>query len=454
MKNLNLTKELSNFIVKSRIEDFPEEVIEHSKRCFLDWIGVTLGGMNHPSVKILADLIQEIGGKKQASIIGYGIKTNIFNAALVNGTMSHILDYDDAHLDSRSHPSAPLIPALLSIAEYKKLSGADLITSFILGFDVSIRIGLALGKTYYDLGWHATPILGRFGSAAGVGKLLGLNVKGLANALGLAATQAGGIRRVFGTMGKPFHAGKAALDGMLSAMLAQRGFTAPEDVLDEQSGFPQLFSAHYDSDQITNELGKSYQVLTVSFKPHAACLAAHPVIDGLISIKDQHHLTPELIDEINLEVAPMCLTVTDNADPKNGLEGKFSVYFCAALAIVEGQARHSQFTDRMVHNPRIRGLMGKIKVVSNQSLKEAEANAVVRLKNGAQHTKQVSAPKGDPRNPLSFGEIVEKFKDLSKNVLPEHSIQRIIGMIQDLEKVKNILGLLRLCSVEKVHKSC
>lgn len=178
-------------------------------------------------MNILIELVEEMGGRKQASILGHGIKTNVLNAALVNGTMSHVLDYDDAHSGTRSHPSAPLIPALLSVCEYKGGSGDELVTAFITGFEVSTRIGLALGNAYYDSGWHATSILGRFGAAAGVGKLLNLDAKQLANAFALAGTQAGGLRRVFGTMGKPFHAGKAAMDGMLSALLSQ-GFYSPE----------------------------------------------------------------------------------------------------------------------------------------------------------------------------------------------------------------------------------
>ena len=267
---MNLTEKLSRFVVQFRIEDIPEEVIEASKKCFLDWVGVAIGGMKDHSVKIVVNLLKEMGGKKQASVLGYGFKTTLLNAALINGMMSHVLDYDDAHSGSRSHPSSPLIPALLSISEYRKLTGRDLVTAFVLGFEVGTRIGLALGKTYYERGWHATSILGRFGSAVGVGKLLRLNPKQLACAMGLAATQTGGLRRVFGTMGKPFHAGKASMDGMLSALLASRGFHAPEDILDGKSNFLEMFSEGYDPNPITQGLGKDYEVLKDSFKPYAA----------------------------------------------------------------------------------------------------------------------------------------------------------------------------------------
>lgn len=447
---MNLTETLSKFVVQSQMEDIPEEVIETSKKCFLDWIGVAIGGMKDPSAEMLVDLIKEMGGRKQASILGYGMKTSIINAALINGIMSHVLDYDDAHSESRSHPSSPLIPALLSMAEYKKMSGRDLITAFVLGFEVGTRIGLGLGKTYYEMGWHATSILGRFGSAVGVGKLLRLTEKQLTCAIGLAATQAGGMRRVFGTMTKPFHAGKASMDGMLSALLASRGFSAPVDILDGQSNFLEILSGGYDPNRITRGLGREYEVLKDSFKPYAACLLIHPAIDGLIWIKEQEGFELDLVDQIDLEVSPLCMTVTDKPDPKNGLEGKFSIYFCTALALLEGKIQEGQFTQVKIDDRRIRDFMKKIKAFGKGSLKETEANVVIKLKNGAQLSRRVFAPKGDPENPMSFDDISCKFRSLAQNLLSEHQMKQIIHIVQNLEKIKDPSTLLKLCRVKKI----
>jgi len=448
MKNENVTKELSEFIVNTRFEDFSKEAVDFSKRCFLDWIGVTIGGMKDPSVAILVDLMAETGGEKQASVIGHGMGTSVLNAALVNGTMSHNLDYDDAHMSTRSHPSAPLIAALLPISENRKSRGSDLITAFILGCDVGIRIGLALGKAYYDHGWHATPILGRFGAAAGVGKLLGLDAEKINHTFGLAASQAGGIRKAFGTMTKPFHAGKAAMDGMLSAMLAGRGFTATLDILDANSGFLRMLSPQCDPDQILNGLGKQYHLFDISFKPYAACLAIHPPLVGLISIGREHRIDPETIDHIDLEVAPICLLLGDKAEPKTGREGKFSVYYCAALAMTEGQAGESLFNSDLVNARHIRRLIKRTKAKENKSFKESEAVVAVVLKDGNRFTKHVTSPKGDPGNPLSFDEIVEKFSDLTRGLLPGRHIEQIVSMVLDLDRQENILALLKMCSVD------
>jgi 2-methylcitrate dehydratase PrpD len=447
---MNLTETLSKFVVQSQMEDFPEEVIETSKKCFLDWIGVAIGGMKDPSAEILVDLIKEMGGRKQATVLGYGIKSNILNAALINGIMSHVLDYDDAHSESRSHPSSPLIPALLSMAEYKKMRGKDLITAFVLGFEVGTRIGLALGKTYYELGWHATSVLGRFGSAVGVGKLLRLNPKQMACAMGLAATQAGGLRRVFGTMGKPFHAGKASMDGMLSALLASRGFSAPEDVLEGKSNFLEIFSGGYDPNRITQGLGREYQVLRDSFKPYAACLLIHPAIDGLIWMREQGAFELDSVEQIDLEVSPLCMTVTDNPDPKNGLEGKFSIYFCAALSLAEGKVQESQFTREKTKDHRIRDFMRKTKALGVDSLEETEAHVVIKLKNGAQLDRRVLTPKGDPENPMSFDEISYKFRSLAQDLLSDRQMDQIIHVVHNLEKIEDTSTLLKLCRVKKI----
>jgi len=449
-EKLTLTEKLSNFIIQTRFEDFPEEVIETGKTCFLDWIGVALGGMKDPSIKILVDHVQETGGKKQASILGYGRKVDILNAALINGTMSHVLDYDDAHSESRSHCSAPLLPALLSISEYKKLKGADFMTAYIVGFEVSTRMGLALGRRYYEEGWHATPIVGRFGSAAGVGKLLKLNPGQLACAIGLAATQAGGLRSVFGTMGKPFHVGKAAMDGMLSALLALRGFQVPEEMLEGNSNFLEIFNGRDEVHRATQGLGREYQILKNSLKPYAACLLIHPAIDGLICLKEKYHIESDSVQQVDLEVSPLCLTVTNRANPSNGLEGKFSLPFCAALALVEGQVHERQFTQKKIYDHRIRGVVEKIKVSSRDVTGETEAEVTLQLKNGAHYHQKIFTPKGDPRNPMSFDEVVEKVRDLSRDVLPGDRLDTLIRLVRGLEGVKDISELLKSCCVKKI----
>jgi len=440
-----VTEAISKFIVETSFDHLPPQVLAMAKRSLLDWIAVTLGAATEPAAKILIDFIEEIDGKKQASILGHGLKTTMLNAALVNGATSHILDYDDAHSVTRNHTSAPLVPALLAVAEHKGLNGRDLLAAYIVGFDVSTRIGLALGKRYYEDGWHATSILGRFGAAAAVSRLLGLSTLQVMNALGLAATQAAGIRSVFGTMGKPFHAGKAAMDGMMSAMLAGRDFTGPIGILDDDSEFVRIFSAEYDSGKIGKDLGKEYYILTNTFKMHAACLLLHPGIDGLLALKKEYGLNPEDIESIELEVAPLCLSVTDNPTIVNATEGKFSLYFCAAQALVGGKVGSGDFTDAAVNDPAIRELMQKVRVKTNSSMKETETNVVVQSSSWKRYTEHVAAFRGDPDNPLSYKDIEEKFRGLNAGFFTEERMQAIVTCIRNFDKLANISGFTDLC---------
>ena len=446
---MTYTEELSRFIKGARIEDFPSDVIEVAHKCVLDWIGVTLGAVGDPAVALLKDTMLEMGGNEQASVLGYGSRVTMANAALVNGMMAHTLDYDDAHSGVRTHPSAPLVPAILAVGEYIGCSGRDLVEAFVVGCEVTLRVGYALGRNYYEKGWHATSILGRFGAAAGASRLFGLTADQVSMALGLAATQAGGLRDAFGTMTKPFHSGKAAMDGLLSALLARRGFTAPVNILDPGSGFARLFSPDYEPDRLLRGLGTDFETLGVNFKPYAACLLVHPVIDGLIMLRDQNGLDPGAIDEINLSIAPLNLQVTDNPVPIDGLHAKFSLQMAAALALTYGQATEGLFTDEMVHDPRITALMGKVKAVADDALSETEAIINLVLQDGQEYSIHIEAPKGDPRNPLTFEDIAEKARDLTATVISDRVFDEVMDLTDHLEELDTIVTLVHLCCPDR-----
>jgi len=236
---------LLDFCEKLSYEDIPEDVVAQSKRCLLDWVGVTLGGMAHPAIKILKDAAVEFGGNPHATILGTSIRTSMYQAAFVNGTASHVLDFDDTHLGALMHPSVTVIPAALSFGESRRVNGREFLSAYLAGFEVETRISMAMGASHYDAGWHATASMGRFGAAAAVARLAGLRREQAAMALGLAGTQASGLRKVFGTMSKPFHAGKAAADGLLSAILAGKGFTCSSDILTGDKGLGRIFSGAF-----------------------------------------------------------------------------------------------------------------------------------------------------------------------------------------------------------------
>jgi 2-methylcitrate dehydratase PrpD len=268
---MKLTKKLAEFVQDTNYKDIPSEVIEKGKHCILDCLGSALGGIDDDASKIIIEYIKEFGGKEQATVIGTDIKTDVALAALANGVISHALDFDDYHDETVIHGTAACLPAILSIAENKKLSGEDILTALILGIDVSIRLGLGLGSYHYEVGWHSTSTAGRFGATAGVAKLLKLDTDKIINAFGICGTQASGVRQVFGTMCKPFNAGKACMDGVMSALLAERGFTSSKKIIEGELGIFDVLTEYPDKGSVLDELGSKYYLSDISFKPYPTC---------------------------------------------------------------------------------------------------------------------------------------------------------------------------------------
>jgi 2-methylcitrate dehydratase PrpD len=442
---MKVTERLACYVLETSYPSFPKEVVHQGKRCFLDLLGVALGGAKQPLTRILLKTVKDFGGKPQATILGHGLKTNVMNAALVNGAMAHALDYDDTHSGSLGHPSAPLIPAVLAVAEWKGLSGKSALEAFILGFEVETRIGLGMGMKHYDRGWHATSTFGRFGAAVAAGKLLGLSLEEMKIALGLAGTQAAGLRLVFGTMTKPFHPGKCAFDGVLSAILAQRGFTCAPNIIEGKKGYWEVLGDDSNLEPMVKDLGKKYEVLKNTFKPYAACLLTHPTIDAILEMRNKYNLKPEDVEAISCDVGKFCLDSAGQVEPKTGLSGKFSTYYCAALALAEGVAGENMFTDKKVLDPKMVALRKKVKAKVIPGYKDTEAKVTITAKGGKKYSAYVDTPKGDPRNPPTDEELENKFRSLTPFVLPQPRVDRLVETIWSLEKLGNVRQLIRLC---------
>ncbi|MFZ3046011.1 MAG: MmgE/PrpD family protein [Desulfatirhabdiaceae bacterium] len=442
---MGVTRELAEYVSKAGFQDIPKSIIEQTKLCVLDWLGVALAGSREELAAILADLIKEVGGEKQATVIGKGFKTSVLNAALINGAMSHALDLDDYHAYSLTHPSVTILPAVLAVAEYKKLSGADVLTAAVMGYEVLSRASGGSSRTHYDRGWHATSTVGRYGAAAGVAKLLKLNPDKIINALGITGTQSGGVRQGFGTMCKPFHPGKAASDGVMSAFLAERGFTGSKEIVEGKYGFYDIFTANANEVESLKDLGKYYHVSTVSFKPYPSCGATHSTIDLMKELRGKADINIDDVAEIILEVNSIATDAAGQIEPKTALEGKFSVYYCAALALAEGDVGIEKFTDEKVNDPKLVELRRKVK--ASPTLKDLfGARVTIRMKDGKEYKAYAPVPKGDPGNPLSFDELAEKFKSVAGTVLPESNVNKLIEKVMVLEKITDAGEITALCN--------
>jgi 2-methylcitrate dehydratase PrpD len=282
------TRKLAKFIISSRFEDMPEVVRHEGARTLLNWVGCAISGSRHQTVTNAMAALSPFFGPGQATLLGRSERADALHAALLNGISSHVLDFDDTHIETAIHPAAPVAPAILALAEHRPVSGRDFMAALVSGIETEFRIGMAVTPAHYKVGWHITGTAGVFGSAAAAGKLLGLNEQQMCWALGLAAAQPVGLQEMFGSMTKSFHPGRAAQNGLTAALLAHAGYTASEQGLEAKRGWLNVLSTACDYAAITDP---RWEILNNSYKPFACGLVVHPVIDGCIRLRNENGLT-------------------------------------------------------------------------------------------------------------------------------------------------------------------
>jgi 2-methylcitrate dehydratase PrpD len=299
----------------------------------LDYLGVALAGADDPLVRILLDELAAAGGTPQASLVGHPVRLPVLAAALLNGAAGHALDYDDVNLSMPGHPSVAILPGLIALAESERACGRDLVTAFVAGYETACRLGAALSPGHYDRGFHSTGTIGSFGAAAACARLLGLDAAATATALGIAGTQAAGLKSQFGTMCKPFHAGKAAQNGLLAARLAHRGFTSRPDLVECEQGFALTHGADFRPEAALAEPEHGFHLFANLFKHHAACYLTHAPIECARQLRERHGLTPDRIAGVTLRLDASCDRVCNIPAPIDGLQSKFSLRQTVAMAL-------------------------------------------------------------------------------------------------------------------------
>jgi len=443
---MNMTFKMAQFVHETTFNHLPERIVQKAKLALLDWIGVTLAGSTHESSKLLFNTIDSFSGRRQATVLGYDKRMDIFSTSLLNGYFSHVLDYDDLHGGMLGHPSVPIFPALLALAEWQKKSGREFILAFVLGVDLECRLGEAVNPQHYDHGWHSTSTLGHFGAAVGASKLLNSDTDKIVHAIGIAGTLASGVRQVFGTMCKPLHPGKAAMNGLLAAVLSGQGFTSSREMIGGEKGFTSVLCDKFDPEALTFEMGQKWKVDEITFKKHASCYRTHAVIECMLSLRQQLPLSPEKIASIHCRIPPIALDHAGIIVPKNGLEGKFSQSYCAAVTFFEGKAMDQQFTDEKVASPVIRGLMEKTKVEVDNHLSPAEAAVKIVLHDGNSYIEQKNIEKIHPPEDKVFTDLREKFQGLISPLITDEKSKNLLDAIMNLEAVKEVTRLVKLCS--------
>lgn len=378
----NLTRVLAERALAVSYDALPDEVRELARQCVLDYLGVGLAGANDELVRILLEDASEAGGAAQAGVTGHGARLPVLSAALVNGAIAHALDYDDVNLAMPGHPSVAILPALLALAEEKKANGKAVIAAFVAGYETCCRIGTTLRPGHYNRGFHATGTVGAFGAAAACAHLLGLDAEATARALGIAGTQSAGLKSQFGTMCKPFHAGKAAQNGLLAARLAARGFSSRPDLVECAQGFAATHSPDFVPEKALAEPKRGYHIFNNLFKYHAACYMTHAPIECGRQLREQG-ATPADIAAIKLAAHFAIDKVCNIPTPTDGLESKFSLRQTVAMALSGvDTASLGAYSVATATDPALVSLREKVNFDFREDFPEAGAEIEVQLKDG------------------------------------------------------------------------
>lgn len=442
--HFSVTHVLTGICRGSEYEDLPPRAIEVSKQCLLDWLGVTIAGSGEPLAKMLREYALADGEHGPASLIPTGQRVTCANAALVNGATSHALDYDDVNLLMTGHPTVPVVPGLLALAETNGASGKAFIAAFAMGVEMEARAGAYVAPGHYAKGFHATGTLGTFGSAAACAHLLGLSVEQWWQALGIAGSQAAGLKSMFGTMTKPLQAGKASANGLFAAVMAAKGFTANTEVFETPQGFA---ATQTDTEPNAAAMlagsGGPLAVENTLFKYHAACYGTHATIEGVLRLKHEHHLAAADVEAIRLTVPGANLAMCNIQQPITGLEGKFSLRFTAATALGDGATSESAFTDARVAAPQLVAIRDRVGVEG--SVNDQHGTTVtMRLNDGRELSQRVDVNVPEPDLDLQWDRLTAKFIGLAAPVIGMQAATRLIATARNLEQVDSMADVVSM----------
>jgi len=435
---------LANFVATHPSRGWSEAVEHEAHRTFYNWLGCAIGAARHEAAEAAVAAVEMLAPAPQSTLLGRVERVDMASAALINGITSHTFDFDDTHLKTIIHPAGPVASAVLALAECQGLGGRAVIDALVLGIDVSCRIGNVMYPDHYDRGWHITGSTGMLGAAAGCARLLGLGQKKTAMAIGIAASQPVGLREQFGTMTKPFHPGGAARAGLMSALLASRGYTASERALEAPRGLVQVVSDKRAWNEVTDELGERFEISFNTYKPFACGIVIHPSIDACVRLREQG-VKPEEVERIDLRVHSLVLELTGKKKPVDGLQGKFSVYHGCAVGLIYGRAGEAEYADAVVTDPRVVALRDRVQATVDDSIDEAAAHVTATLTDGRRVEVAVEHAIGSLRNPLTDAHLEAKFAALALPVLGAEKVREITRASWALASLADVRELTRLC---------
>jgi 2-methylcitrate dehydratase PrpD len=456
--SLGATDDVARFVAEGNLASVPADVVAKAKRALADCLGVALAGATFPSSVIVLDFIREIGGASQAGIVGTSLRAALPDAALGNGMLSSALLYDDTSLAMQGHSTATLLPVLLALGEKLHKPGQAILEAYLVGFEVEAAIGITILPEHYERGWHATSAIGTLGATAAACRLMGLPFDQVKMALGLGATMACGSRQNFGTMTQALHGGLPARNGIVAAQLAARGFTADAEILESRMGFFALFGP-YDRtvEPKTGALGKVWalQGPVLAMKLYPCGFPLHRPIEGAIDFAKELDLHAEDVEEVICGVHYLIPQTVFHDTPQTGLQGKTSINYCVARALIDRRMGLAQFTDEKVRDPAVRELMTKVKVEVPPELSAEVVRGKVpqiaapifmemRLRDGRSIKRRIDYYRGDPNRPLTDDDVAEKFRDCAATVLKPDRIETVLDIMINIERLDDTARLVAL----------
>lgn len=445
-----VTDTLARFVAETGYLTFSERTLANAKLHILDTLGVALAAVSTPVASIACDYCKRVGGATEATVWGTTAKTSVPMAAFSNGLLAHALDYDDwdAFIHA-GHPTSMLLGAALSLGEATDASGKDLLKAYVLGIEVLTQIASA-ATNLQERGFHSTPVWGSIGGAIAAASLLRLEPDRIKAALGIAASGAGGIHRQQGSMVKPFHAGNAARNGVEAALLAKQGFTADAAIIEASRGFCDTFFGvgTCDYEKMIQGIGKPYFLESpgLGLKLHPCSAPQFLAADAALHIKREHNIRFADVAKIEVSIPPLRYQRHFHPEIKTGLRGKFAINYVVALCILDGKLEIQTFTDAKVNQPQVQDALRKVQVIIDENIPEpgTYCPVSVELKDGTRYTHTATIAKGHPQNPMTENEVLDKFRNNVRIVIPAHQSEVIIRTVNSLEKLANVRELADL----------
>ncbi|MHB8091577.1 MAG: MmgE/PrpD family protein [Syntrophales bacterium] len=443
-----ISSQFAKFSCDLRFEELSGAHIANMKGYILDWLGSAHAGGELPSVRMIRKVAGSLGGHPESTSIPDAKKTSCLLAALVNGASSHVLEMDDLHRESILHPACVILPVVLALGERQHASGQELIVAASVGYEIGIRVALAVGTDHYNY-WHTTSTCGTYGAAAAAAKLLSLNEEQFVWAMGSAGTQAAGLWEFLAdnAMSKQLHAGKAALNGMLAALLAKEGFTGARKILEGGKGFFVATSKNFAVNKCTDGLGEVFHSDRNSLKYYASCGHTHSAIDAVLQATQGRTFKPSEVEAVRVRVYQAAIDLLGEIEPKSPYLAKFNLPFCIATALAYGHVRLGDFTEERLGDADLQALMAKVSFTVDPGLTKVyprkwPASVTIALADGRQLGAENEYPKGDPENPLTASELIAKFKSLTDGILSEKQADRIADRVMNMEKIADANELL------------